>query len=81
MRPSRNRKNLVNLKTFYSRHEAEQAKGLLDEKGIEAFISVNDVGASRPSLAFVQGVKLLVKKEDIHKARDIIKVLEEPQER
>jgi len=69
-------KDLVNIKTFYSRHEAEHAKGLLDGKGISAVVCVDDVGASRPSLAFVQGAKLLVRKKDVKKTKEIIKVLE-----
>jgi len=70
--------DLVNIKTFLYRHEAEMAKGLLDEENIEAMISADDLGGYRPHLAFgMGGVQLLVKKEDVEKAQAIIKVLED----
>ena len=43
--------DLIIIKIFYSRLEAEQAKGLLDEKGIEAFISADDAGGTHPHVA------------------------------
>ena len=68
--------DLVNIKTFLYRHEAEMAKGLLAEENIEAMISADDLGGYRPHLAFgMRGVRLLVKKEDVQKAQEIIKVL------
>ena len=66
---------LINIKTFYSRREAETAKGLLDKKGIQSSILADDVGATNPSLAFTGGVRLLVNKADVKKAKEFIKVL------
>jgi hypothetical protein len=67
---------LITIKTFYSRHDAEIAKGLLDEKGIQSSILADDGGATRPSLTFTEGVRLLVGKNDVKKAKELIKVLE-----
>ena len=70
---------LVVIKTFLHRHEAELTKGLLTEKGIDAIVSADDCAGTRPHLAFgMGGVKLLVKKEDAEKAKEVLKVLEKP---
>ena len=70
--------DLVTVKTFMQRHEAEMAKGLLDEQGIESTISADDCGGYRPHLSLgMGGVKLLVKKEDIEKTQEIFKILED----
>ncbi len=68
---------LVNIRTFLNRHEAELAKGLLAEKGIEAIISADDAGTFRPHLTFGTGVRLLVKKEEVEKAEEALKILDE----
>ena len=72
---------LIKIKAFPNRHEAELAKGLLAEKGIEALVSADDCGGMRHHLSFGMGrVQLLVKKEDVEKAQEILKVLEYPVE-
>ena len=70
-------KELASIATFLYRHEAELAKSLLSEKGIEAIISADDLGGYRPDLS-MGNVKLLVKKEDVEKAKEVLKVLEKP---
>ena len=65
-------KGLVVLKIFLSRQEAEYAKKRLADEGIEAAVSVDDVGDQRPHLAFTQGARVLVKKEDVKNAREIL---------
>jgi hypothetical protein len=70
--------DLVNIKTFFQRHEAELAKGLLAEKGIEAIVSADDCGGMRRHLSLGMGqVKLLVNKEDAERAKEVLKVLED----
>ena len=70
--------DLVSIKTFLHRHEAELAKGLLAEQNIEAMISADDLGGYRSHLAFgMGGVRLLVKKEDVDKAKEALEVLED----
>ncbi len=68
--------NLVTIKQFSYRHEAELAKGILEDQGIEVFMSADDCGGVRPELSFSIGVELLVKKEDLEKCREILKIIE-----
>jgi hypothetical protein len=76
--------DLVAIKTFAYRHEAELAKNLLAEEGIESVVSADDLGSHRPHLLFTGGkggmAKLLVRKEDVQEAERILAVLEEPRE-
>jgi len=73
--------NSVILKTFMYRHEAEMAKGLLEDNSIEAIISADDMGGYRPHLSLSMGnVRLLVRSQDFERARDILKVLDHPAE-
>ena len=66
--------DLVRIKTYQSRIEAELVKGFLESNGIKAMVSADDVGGMNPALLWATGgVRLLVKKNDIQKA---IKVLE-----
>ena len=66
--------DLVRIKTYQSRIEAELVKGFLESNGIKAMVSADDVGGMNPALLWATGgVRLLVKKKDIQKA---IKVLE-----
>jgi hypothetical protein len=64
--------NLVNIKTYYNRHEAELAKGFLSVNGINAVVFGDDYGGIQPGLSFSIGVKLLVKEEDVEKAKEIL---------
>jgi len=66
------------LKTFINRYAAEIAKGLLDEKGIVNMISDEDVGGFRPGMIIGDTIKLIVNEEDLEKAKEAIKILEEP---
>ncbi|UCC94764.1 MAG: DUF2007 domain-containing protein [Candidatus Omnitrophota bacterium] len=73
---------LVVIKTFPYRHDAELARGLLESEGIKAIISADDQAGYAPHLLSTRGKKgmarLLVKKEDIEKAQEILKVLDQP---
>ncbi|UCC94765.1 MAG: DUF2007 domain-containing protein [Candidatus Omnitrophota bacterium] len=68
---------LAVVKTFPYRHYAEAARGLLEDKGIEAIVLADDAGGYRPHIALGM-VKLLVKEENIEKAQEILKVLDHP---
>lgn len=66
-------KDLIKIKTFLSRPEAEIAKGLLAEQGIVAVISIDDAAGQLPDLAFLSGgVQLLVNKNDLDRAKAIL---------
>jgi hypothetical protein len=61
--------DLVALSTFPSRADAQIAKGILDEKGIESMIRSDNVGGMYPALG---GAELLVRAEDVEKATDAL---------
>ena len=69
--------NEVVLKTYIHRYEVDIAKGLLDEKGIDNMISDEDVGGFRTGMIIGDTIKLIVNKEDLEKAKEAIKILEE----
>src|SRR3989338_2467285 len=68
---------LILIKTFLHRHEAEGAKGLLKEQGIESIVSADDAGGQYPGASLGMGnVKLLVQEPDVPKANEFLKVLD-----
>ncbi len=59
----------------YSNHmEAEIAKGFLTSNGIEAIVHSDDCGGMAGGQTFIRGVKLIVPKNDIQRARQILKL-------
>jgi hypothetical protein len=56
---------LVSLRTYATRVEAELARALLQRAGIAAEISADDLGGLLSALEAVRGVKLLVRAEDL----------------
>jgi len=70
----RKKPDLVNLKTFLNRHQAEIIKGILLSEGIEAIVSLDDTGGQLPNVTLISGgVRLLVRAEDLAKAQEILK--------
>jgi len=67
----------VVLKTYIHRYEADIAKGLLDEKGIDNMISDEDVGGFRTGMIIGDTIKLIVNEKDLKKASETIKILGE----
>lgn len=65
------------VRTFNKRYEAEMAKGLLLEQGIESMIAADDCGGQLMSLTSLRkvGVKLMVSQADKEKALDVLEVL------
>jgi hypothetical protein len=63
---------LTKVRTFLYRHEAELAKEILENEGIQVLISSDDQGGMRPSMAFAGGVDLFIKEEDILKATELL---------
>ena len=61
--------NLVAVSTFSSRTDAQVAKGVLDETGIESMIRSDNAGGMYPALG---GTDLLVKAEDLEKATEVL---------
>ncbi|MDO8497022.1 MAG: DUF2007 domain-containing protein [bacterium] len=65
---------LITIKTFNTRLEAEIAKGLLESNGIKSMIVADDAGGMYPFpfQAGFKGAELKVNKKDHSKASDII---------
>lgn len=57
---------LVTIASFRSSAEAQVAKGVLDEIGIESMIRTDDAGGMYPGIS---GAELLVRAEDADAAR------------
>ena len=65
---------LICIKTYNNRYEAELAKGLLETNNIIATILADDAGGMRPHLLLsTGGVRLLVREKDSGKALEILK--------
>jgi len=62
----------VEVRIFNNDIEAEIAKGLLAENGIEALINKDDVGGMFPNLQMTQGVHLLVLPRDKEKSEMLL---------
>ena len=60
---------LVSISTFRSTADAQIAKGLLDDNGIESMIRADDAGGMYPALSRVE---LLVRAEDMQRATDVL---------
>ena len=65
--------DLVCVKTYNNRIEAGFAMNILESEGILSFISADDCGGVYSALSKIcGGVKLLVKKEDLEMANDLL---------
>lgn len=56
---------------FSFRHEAEFAKGYLDDAGIESILVVDDAGGTL-GLALENDAGIMVKSEDLARAREVL---------
>jgi len=61
--------DLIAVSTFPSTADAQIAKGVLDEAGIESMIRADNAGGMYPAIS---GAELLVRSEDIGKAHDAL---------
>jgi Putative prokaryotic signal transducing protein len=60
---------LIVVSTFRSTADAQIAKGILDEAGIDSMIRSDNAGGMYPA---IEGVDLLVRAEDVDKANDAL---------
>jgi hypothetical protein len=65
---------LVVVRTFSDRIEADLAHSALEAAGIESMVSGDDAGGVQPGLWTGEGVALLVREEDADSAREILDV-------
>ena len=63
--------DLVVVSTFRSTLDAQIAKGVLDEAGIDAMIRSDNAGGMYPPIS---GAELLVRAEDVQRANDALLV-------
>ena len=63
---------LTLLEIFNSEIEAELTRQRLEASGIEAYVSKDDAGGARPDLQLIRGVRLLVSKDDIETAKELL---------
>jgi hypothetical protein len=64
--------DLVVLHTYIYRREAEMAHSVLEAFGIESMLSADDLGGVGPGADLDEGVKLLVRPDDVENARDAL---------
>ncbi|MCX6791964.1 MAG: hypothetical protein NT149_02915 [Candidatus Gottesmanbacteria bacterium] len=62
--------DLICIKKFGSRHDADVAKSVLDANAIQSFIQSDDAGGMYPFMT--EQIRLLVKKTDMQAAQKIL---------
>lgn len=67
---------LIRIRTYSDRMSAENAKNFLEAGGIEAMLSTDDAGGTRPELTLARGVKLWVNEEDEKETRELLRDIE-----
>jgi Putative prokaryotic signal transducing protein len=60
---------LITVSTFRSAADAQIAKGILDEEGVESMIRSDDAGGMYPGMA---GADLLVRAADLDRAKEAL---------
>jgi hypothetical protein len=64
--------DLVLVRTYAYRHEADVGKSMLEANDVEAIIIADDAGGLRPGLGMATGIRLLVRRSDGQKARQLL---------
>ena len=64
--------NLITISTFRSTADAQLAKGILHQEGIESMIRADNAGGMYPAIS---GADLLVRSEDAARAHDALQDL------
>ena len=65
--------DLVVVDTFTFRRQAELAHSVLEAFGIDSMISADDLGGEGVGADLDEGVRLLVRAEDLERAQDALK--------
>jgi hypothetical protein len=63
---------LVAVRTFLTRIEAELARSALEAAEIDAMVDADDAGGTQSGLWLARGVRLLIRAEDIDRAEEIL---------
>jgi hypothetical protein len=67
--------DLVVVSTFRTTPDAQIAKGILDEVGIESMIRADNAGGMYPAIS---GAELLVRADDVQKAKEALNRRHQP---
>ena len=70
--------DLVVVKTFLNRFEADVAKSALDAADIESLVRPDDAGGMEPGLWVGSAIELLVRDEDGDRAKEILDTIAQP---
>jgi hypothetical protein len=62
----------VVARTYCYRHETEIGRAMLEANGVDAIIVADDFGGMQPALSVNNGVRLLVKREDVDAAKKLL---------
>jgi hypothetical protein len=65
--------DLVPVAAFDRRHEAEFARGFLEDAGIDSVLLADDAGGADMGLSFARRVPLLVRPEDREAAEEVLR--------
>jgi hypothetical protein len=68
------------IRTFINNVDAELARGALEAAGIASMIRADDCGGTRPHL-WMGGVELLVRRDDVERAEDVLATEPTPMEK
>lgn len=73
-RPADARKEpeLVTIQVFNDELEANFAKSTLEAEGIDSMLSGDNAGGMEPPLSLAQGIRLVVRSEDLERARAVL---------
>jgi hypothetical protein len=64
--------DLITIRTFDDELQADLAKCALEAAGIDCMISRDDCGGMRPHLSMTQGIKIIVRAEDVELAGKVL---------
>lgn len=64
---------LVVVRAFSDRVEAELAQSALEAAGIESMVRSDDAGGLRPAMTFSNGAELIVRVADAERADEILR--------
>lgn len=67
---------IVTIKIFSDELEATMTQQAFQEAGVRSFVSKDDAGGMEPHLQRTSGVRLLVNRADVDRAREILQSME-----
>jgi hypothetical protein len=66
---------VIEIREYTQRFMADEARGLLEEAGIDCMVSGDDGGGAYPQVQFTSGYRVLIQEEDVQKAEEVLSVL------